>query len=134
MLDTRAGSVGGAARSACAPAIGKIHFPCDDGGCQVDVVTVDGPFEVTISASELGPFQSRAMVDTGAVYLRAKYEGTGFPAPSEPTSLGKLYLAVASAANMQTFPLNVDLAISNELTTNCQPATLANNFAMICAP
>lgn len=133
LVDTRLGTGGGPNRAACAPAIGKLHLDAVcEGGCTVEVVAVDGPFEVTLAATETGPFASR--VQTSAlVYLRAKTGGGGFPVPTMTlTSVGRVFLAVTTTQRTQA--VNLDLEISDEPVAQCAPAALADHFAMLCTP
>lgn len=136
ILDTRLGTGStGASRAACAPAIGKLHFDgaiCEGGSCMVQVVDIDGGFEVTLGATETGPFMGQVTATQGAVYIRAK-TAAQFPAPAMTfVSVGRAFLAVSSGTRTQA--LNVDLEITDDPTDTCVPATLADNYSMYCSP
>ena len=133
IIDTRLGTGGGASRAACAPAIGKLHLDqyCE-GGCQIEVVEVEGAFEVTLAATETGPFATRVQ-SAGYAYMRAKIGGQAFPTPTMTyTSVGRVFLAVTNAVRTQS--LNVDLEITDEVTDACTPAMLVDNYSMYCTP
>ncbi len=133
ILDTRLGSVGATTRAACAPAIGKLHLDnyCE-GNCTIEVVDVDGGFEVTVSNQEQGPFAASTQTP-GHVYLRAKKGAQSYPVPTMTfTSVGRVYLAVVH--ENRTAAVNVDLEITDEARDACQPALLVDNFSMFCTP
>ncbi|MGC4083296.1 MAG: putative metal-binding motif-containing protein [Vicinamibacterales bacterium] len=71
IIDTRIGSGGATTRSACAPAIGKLHLDqyCE-GGCTVEVVEVEGG-EASVASAEIGPFMDRVQ-STGYVLSSAQ--------------------------------------------------------------
>jgi hypothetical protein len=131
IIDTRPGT-SGASRAACVPAIGKLHVDqfCEDG-CQVEVVDVDGGFDVTLAAAEMGPYGARVQ-STGFVYLRSKIGGS-FPAPAMTyTSVGRVFLAITNATRTQL--LDIDLEITDDLANECRAAALVDNFVMTCTP
>lgn len=129
IIDTREA---GAARAACAPAIGKLHLdPYCDGGCTAEVVAVDGPFEVTLAGDERGPFAGRTQ-SPGHVYVRAKTSHS-FPTPAMTyTSVGRVFLAVTNAIHTQA--VNFDLEIIDEAIEDCRSSLLVDHYSMFCTP
>jgi len=118
---------------ACAPAVGKLHIEqCDTPGCTVDVVGIDGPWEVKIAPEEVGPFAARLPgISTGYVYLRAKYLGTA-PFPANTISLGAAYIAVVSGQG-RPIMTSVNLDFADGVMNQCTPGSSGNN-PMQCQP
>jgi len=118
--------------TACAPAVGKLHFDqCPDPGCTLDVVGVDGPWEIKIAADEVGPFAPRLSgITNGSFHLRAKYLGTA-PFPSNANSIGAAYVVAYGAGLAPMFmPISLGLA---DVTNQCSPGSSGNNV-MRCQP
>lgn len=130
----------GEPRPLCAPALGKLHprgMLCDPNlPCRIEVVAVDGPFEVEVAAIETGPFASSAT--TSSTYLWLRLEHTDGPTidAMPRTSVGAVYLAVQNGDG--TFlPVSVDLELDVEVSGECMPALGSNLNGLVwmsCSP
>jgi hypothetical protein len=117
----------------CAPAVGRQHAEgCPATGCTIELVQVDGPWEITLSRLEAGPFSSAKLtgVPTGDFYMRAKYLGGTTIMPTTP-SIGGVYLALTNATRV--IPISVDLQIKGAAASACTPTmTGTGNSQMYC--
>lgn len=132
VIDTRSGTGGGATRTACAPAIGKLHlYDACEGNCQVEVVATDGAFAALVGAADIGPFAVRTP-SNGNLFIRVKQTNSTLPTPTDLTTVATIYLAVTTS--LRTVAVNVDVAIPETSLGECRVATLADNYVMTCSP
>lgn len=118
----------------CDPGVGKLHFDqCVAPGCTVEVVGVDGPWEVKIGPGEIGPFSARITGITGGYYyLRAKYLDSA-PFATNTASLGGAYIAITGSQGGRPALIPINLEAIDGPLTQC-PVTPSGNIAMQCSP
>jgi hypothetical protein len=117
VLDWRAAS---GAQAPCAPAIGKLFTEgCAQAGCTVDVVDVDGPWEIKLALTEAGPFTSTLTgVPTGPFYVRATYLGSA-GIPTATPSIGTIYLSSWNGTRL--IATSVELQLKPGAVMQCPP-------------
>lgn len=117
----------------CAPSVGKLHIEeCAAAGCTIEVVDIEGPWEIKIGPQIDGPFSGKLTgITTGYYYIRANYLGTAtFPIGS-PT-IGAAYVGIQGLLSGRPVVMPVNLDFKDQVTSD-QCAATGINY-MTCYP
>lgn len=123
VIDAAAGT-----KDLCAPAAGKRHFSqClqAPNGCSIQVVAVQGPFEVTLATEPSGTYGASVTLPIGIddVYIRAVLTEPQTFTQEPVESVGELYLAISAGGAPELVPL--DLQVQESPVDGECPPTLS---------
>jgi hypothetical protein len=121
-------------RAPCAPAVGKMHFACNEQvPCNFEVLPSSNLWQGYISTMQTGGFATKlSNVTAGEIWIEAKMKGTSDVLSPAGASVGALNLMLTQAG--QTRLVSIDLRLSDDPVTACTPIENTSTFNMYCSP